>query len=300
MTAYRFLILDVFSATAFGGNQLAVLPDATGIADAGLQKLAAEFNFPESTFVVPASAPDCLRRVRIFTPQRELPFAGHPTVGTACALVAEGIADEGSFRLEEGIGPVEVNVVRGDGGPSATLTVRQAPSVTDGSADPAVAAAVLGVPEKAIRRVFSASLGVDFTYIQLDDPDTVDAAALDQSAWTARFARRADAQLFFFAGDLAHGASLHARMFAPAFGIAEDPATGAASSILAGAAATLTGATGDRFSLTIHQGVAMGRPSRLDAAALLDGGKVSAVAVGGAATLVAEGEIQVPRQFLLD
>jgi trans-2,3-dihydro-3-hydroxyanthranilate isomerase len=163
-----------------------------------------------------------------------------------------------------------------------------------------VAAAVLGVPERSIRRVFSASLGVDFTYVQMSDPAAVDSAKLDQGAWTTHFAGKPEAQIYFFAGDLVDGGQLYARMFAPAFGIPEDPATGAASSILAGAGATLAAATGDRFSLTIDQGVAMGRPSRLNAHALLDNGTVSAVAVGGAATLVAQGEIQVPPQFLLD
>ena len=298
MASYRFLILDVFSDTAFGGNQLAVLPDAGGISDEGLQTLAAEFNFPESTFVLPSSDPDCVRRVRIFTPQREMPFAGHPTIGTACALVAEKIAEEGRFVLEEGIGPVEVEVSRSPAGLRATLTARQAPRL-DEPVSSAAAAAVLGLAETEVLQVHAATLGIDFTFIRLRDPAAVDRVALDQSVWASRFAGKPNAQIYVFAGELADGASIHSRMFAPALGIPEDPATGAAASILAGSAAMISGAGGDRFSLTIDQGVAMGRPSRLEASARLENGQVVAVSVGGASTFVAEGRITVPEHYLL-
>jgi len=298
MAAYRFLILDVFSETPFGGNQLAVLPDATGISDEGLQKLAAEFNFPESTFVVPSADLACARRVRIFTPTREMPFAGHPTVGTACALVSEGLAGEGRFLLEEGIGPIEVEVARSVTGLRATLTARQAPQLKE-PANAADAAAVLGLGEADIAQVFAASLGIDFTFVQLGDAATVDRAVLDNGIWSSQFAGKPSPQIYAFAGQLADGASIHSRMFAPALGISEDPATGAAGSILAGAGAMLSGFAGDRLNLTIDQGVAMGRPSRLEASAYLENGTVVAVGVGGASSFVAEGQIEVPEPYLL-
>ena len=130
MARYRFLIADVFSATPFGGNQLAVLPDARGLSDEGMQLIAREFNFPESTFVLPATDGSSAWRVRIFTPARELPFAGHPTVGTACLLVRKGLAAEGAFSLEEKIGPVAVEVSQRDGVPFARLTVDRRPPST--------------------------------------------------------------------------------------------------------------------------------------------------------------------------
>ena len=299
MARYRFLIADVFSATPFGGNQLAVLPDARGISDEGLQLLAKEFNFPESTFVLPASNPDCVRRVRIFTPTRELPFAGHPTVGTACLLVREGLAQEGAFVLEEGIGPVRVDVTRRGDGLFGRLTVDQAPELHADSVSSAEAAASIGLAESDIERVFPATLGIDFTFIQLSDAATVDRAVFDHAAWRAAFASRRDGQLYVFAGPLVDGGRIHARLFAPTFGIAEDPATGSAAGILAGAGAIITGFSGKRLALTIDQGILMGRPSRLEAEARLSGGQVVSISVGGSTAFVAEGEIDVPERCLL-
>ena len=123
---YPFHLVDVFSSTPFGGNQLAILPDATGISTAGMQKIAREFNFPESTFVLPKNDPANCYRVRIFTPRAELDFAGHPTIGTACALVMNHHAqtvDPIRLVLEENIGPVMVDVAQRNGGYHGTLTL---------------------------------------------------------------------------------------------------------------------------------------------------------------------------------
>jgi trans-2,3-dihydro-3-hydroxyanthranilate isomerase len=299
MARYRFLIADVFSATPFGGNQLAVLPDAAGLSDEGMQLVAREFNFPESTFVLPAADSAHVRRIRIFTPTRELPFAGHPTVGTACLLVREGLAAEGKFVVEEGIGPVRVEVSRRGDGLFGRLTVDQAPELHADAVSAASAAAAIGLAEGDVERVFSATVGIDFTFIQVRDPATVDRAVFDHAAWRGAFADRRDGQLYLFGGQLADGGRIHARLFAPTFGIAEDPATGSAASILAGAGAIVTGHRGDRFALTIDQGILMGRPSRLEAEATLGDGRVAAVSVGGATAFVAEGEIAIPDRYLL-
>ena len=298
MARYRFLIADVFSATPFGGNQLAVLPDARGISAEGMQVITREFNFAESTFVLPADDPAAIRRVRIFTPSRELPFAGHPSVGTACALVKEGIAGIGDFVIEEGIGPVSVSVRQGDSGLEATFTVNQAPTLHADTACAAEAAAAISLDEGDIIRLFAAGLGVDFTFIQLKDRAAVDRAALDHSAWARHFSDKGAGQLYLFAGDLADGGQIYSRMFGPSFGIAEDPATGSAAGILAGAGAGLAGAQADSFTIAITQGVAMGRPAQISASARLQAGKVGAIQVGGATTFVAEGEIDVPERFL--
>jgi len=118
---YAFHIVDVFSSTPFGGNQLAVLPDAAGISAEGMQKIAREFNFGETTFVLPSNDPANTCRVRIFTPRTELDFAGHPTVGTACALVMKQHVRLGDplLILKENIGPVTVEVARRNGGGTA-------------------------------------------------------------------------------------------------------------------------------------------------------------------------------------
>lgn len=299
MTAYRFLIADVFSDQPFGGNQLAVLPDARGISDEGLQAIAREFNFPESSFILPSDDPACIRRVRIFTPAREMPFAGHPTVGTASAMVREGIAAPGSFALLEGIGVVRVAVTETDAGLSGRLTVDQSPIVHRDNVSVAEAAASLGLPPGDVRNVFAATLAINFTFVHLRDREAVDRASLDHAAWAEAFAGRPDGQLYVFSGDLADGGSIHSRLFAPSFGIPEDPATGSAASILAGAGAIMTGHQGPSFSLSIDQGVAMGRPSRLESTARLEQGLVTAVEVGGAVTFVAEGIIDVPASHLL-
>jgi trans-2,3-dihydro-3-hydroxyanthranilate isomerase len=299
MARYRFLIADVFSATAFGGNQLAMLPDARGISDEGLQKIAREFNFPESTFILPATDPACAWQVRIFTPARELPFAGHPTVGTACLLVREGMAKGGDFVLQEKIGPVRVTVSDSDDARFARLTVDQAPALGDDPVSAAQAAASLSLADDAVTRVISATLGIPFTFIQLRDFATVDRAVFDHASWRSDFGDREDGQLYVFAGDLADGGSIYSRLFAPTFGIPEDPATGSAASIIAGAGAMLAGHRDGSFSLTIEQGVKMGRPSRLYASAMVNDGQVTAVSVGGATTLIAEGEIDVPDAYLV-
>ena len=300
MAAYRFLIADVFSDQAFGGNQLAILPDARAITDEGLQAVTREFNFAESTFVLPAGSAAAARRVRIFTPGRELPFAGHPTVGTACALVKEGIAQPGDFTIEEGIGPVAVRVERDGESFSARFAVDRAPVLHPDPTTPAEAAAAISLDEADVVQVVAAGLGVDFTFVRLRDRETVDRAKLDQAAWSRAFAGKVADQIYLFAGDLADGGDIYARMFGPSLGISEDPATGSAAGILAGVAAGLAGQAVDRFSLSISQGVAMGRPSKIQSCARLRNAEVVGFEVGGSVTFVAEGQIDIPPRYLLD
>lgn len=128
---YDFMILDVFTDKAFGGNQLAVLTDARGISAQAMQMIAREFDYPETTFVLPPSDPSYARRVRIFTPGGELPFAGHPTVGTACALAMAGHTEVGEVILEEGVGPVAVVTTNVSGAYSARLRLSRGPDVSD-------------------------------------------------------------------------------------------------------------------------------------------------------------------------
>src|SRR6185295_3355767 len=124
-------IVDVFTDTPFGGNQLAVLTDARGLTTEGMQAITREFNFAESTFVLPPEDPANAAQVRIFTPARELPFAGHPTVGTACALVMSGARAAGEFVLEEGVGPVPVTTRKDGDIYSARLRLDRAPERPD-------------------------------------------------------------------------------------------------------------------------------------------------------------------------
>src|SRR3982750_1503320 len=149
---YDFMTVDVFTDKAFGGNQLAVLTDARGLTTAAMQKIAKEFDYPETTFVLPAADPAHARRVRIFTPGGELPFAGHPTVGTACALVMSNQCVAGEFVLEEGVGPVSVSTRNEGGAFSARLRINRAPEVPEIIPSSKDVAAVLSLEPSEIRR----------------------------------------------------------------------------------------------------------------------------------------------------
>lgn len=295
---YDFMILDVFTDKAFGGNQLAVLTDARGITAEAMQTIAREFNFPETTFVLPPSDPKNTRHVRIFTPGGELPFAGHPTVGTACALAMSGQAQVGEVVLEEGVGPVQVTTRNDNGAYSARLRLNRGPDVSDVVPSVEDVAATISLDPKDIDRVFCAGMGPRFTFVQVASRETVDRSQLDHQQWRRALADTWGAQLFVFAGELSDGSEIYGRMYAPALGIAEDPATGAAAAAIVGAAASANGHGAGELRLDIVQGVAMGRPSFLGASAKIEGGAVSSIEVGGSCVLIAEGKIDVPEQLL--
>ena len=298
---YPFHIVDVFSSTPFGGNPLAILPDATGISTDGMQKIAREFNFPESTFVLPKNDPHTYR-VRIFTPRAELDFAGHPTIGTACALVMKQrvqTADPIRLMLEENIGPVRVDVARRNGGCHGTLTLSGKIDAPAGAPAPADLAAVLSLEPAEVSQSFFAGVGLPFCFAQLKSNEAVDRAAINRAAWTATLARAWSPHLFFFAGDLRDGGELYARMCAPALGVEEDPATGSACAALVGAMASKPDFGGTAYHLSIEQGVSMGRRSEIEAEARKGGGVVTSVSVSGATAYIASGEIEVPPTALV-
>lgn len=299
--SHRFVIADVFTETAFGGNQLAVFPDAQGLSDRAMQALAREFNFSETTFVLPPEDPRHTRRVRIFTPGSELPFAGHPTVGTAAVLARLGLVETpggaATVVLEEGIGPVRVEIRLG--GPAAFSRLVLEKEVESPSTRPAreAAAAALSLREEAVLEAWFASAGVPFCFVHLAGREAVDRAALDRAAWSASFARAWSPNLFLFAGALPPPSRLYARMFAPAYGIEEDPATGSAAAALAGCLAARQPDRDGTFTWQIDQGVAMGRPSSIEASAEKRQGRTVNVKVGGSTVLVGEGSVTVPAGY---
>jgi trans-2,3-dihydro-3-hydroxyanthranilate isomerase len=298
---YTFHIVDVFSAAPFGGNPLAVLPDATGIATEGMQKIAREFNFAETAFVLPTNGPNTYR-VRIFTPRTELDFAGHPSVGTACALVMKqhvGLDAPVRLILEENVGPVTVDVARRNGVVHGTLTLSGKIEAPTGAPSPTDLAAVLSVEPGEVSQAFFASVGVPFCFVQLNSTEAVDRAAINRSAWTATLSRAWSPHVYFFAGNLQDGGQLYARMWAPAIGIDEDPATGSACAALVGAIASKPEFGGAACRLSIQQGVSIGRRSEIDAEARKSAGVVTSVSVGGATAYVASGEIDVPPSGLV-
>src|ERR1700728_1150427 len=233
---YPFHIVDVFSSTPFGGNQLAILPDATGISTEGMQKIAREFNFPESTFVLPKNDLNTYR-VRIFTPRAELDFAGHPTIGTACALVMKQrvqTADPIRLILEENIGPVMVDVVQRNGGYHGTLTLCGKIDTPTGAPAPADLAGVLSIEPAEVSQSFFAGVGLPFCFAQLKSNEAVARAAATRPAWKATLSRAWSPTLYFSAGDLGDGGTLYARMCARALRIEEDHSAGSACSALVG------------------------------------------------------------------
>jgi trans-2,3-dihydro-3-hydroxyanthranilate isomerase len=267
-----------------------------------MQQIAREFNFAETAFVLPREDAANTYRVRIFTPRAELDFAGHPTVGTACALVMKRpvqTADPVRLILEENIGPVIVDVAQRNGAFHGTLTLSGKIELPSSAPAPAALAAVLSIEPAEVRQVSFASVGVPFCFAHLGSSEAVDRAAINRAAWAATLARAWSPHLFFFAGDLRNGGQLYARMWAPALGVEEDPATGSACAALVGAMASNPGFGGPAYRLSIQQGVAMGRRSEIEAEARKSGGVVTSISVGGATAYVASGEIDVPPSALV-
>ena len=286
---YRFLTCDVFSDRRFGGNQLAVLPDARGLEPAQMQAIAAEFNYSETSFVLPPDDPAHLARVRIFTPRAEMPFAGHPTIGTALALAWEGrVPAEGGFVLEEQAGLVPVRITAA----GAELT---APAAA-GHGPPLPAADIAAALDLAEGDLVVdgglpclASAGAAFLLVEL-----ASLAALVRARLVGEPPAASGHGIYLFThatGDPA--VDLRARMYAPAHGVAEDPATGSAAAALAGFLAARPGtATGWR-AWSIVQGVEMSRPSLIRASAHRADGRVVEVRIAGQAVKVAEGTMTV-------
>jgi trans-2,3-dihydro-3-hydroxyanthranilate isomerase len=296
---YRYYICDVFTATRFGGNQLAVLPEASGLAAGQMQQIAREFNFAESTFVFPAEKGHD-RRVRIFTPAREVPFAGHPNVGTAFALASAGeFGPLDGFRtvtFEEEAGLVPVAIQRREGG--LIWCEFAAPErVSFGTRVPveAVASAVSLQPGDIVTSTHLpqvASVGLPFVFVELRDRDALGRARVDMAGIDAVAAVGVvpDMHLYVRSRD---EFDIRARMFAPLDGVPEDPATGSANCALAGLLAHHEKAATGTFRWRIGQGIEMGRPSLIEARAEKRDGTVVETRVGGASVLVSEGFIEV-------
>jgi trans-2,3-dihydro-3-hydroxyanthranilate isomerase len=295
MPSYRFVTVDVFTDRRFGGNQLAVFPDARGLTDAQMQALAFEFNLSETTFVLPPSDPANTARVRIFNRLAEMPFAGHPNVGTAFVLAREGRGRDGVLRFEELAGLVEVRVETGsDGAPTGASIAAPQPLSVGLALDaetvaPTAALAARDIVTTAHEPVV-ASVGMPFVIAEVTGdaltravPDLAAArrVAAAHPALNGRYA------LLMYAED---GAQLRARMFAPLSGTFEDPATGSANAALAALLTKLSGA--DRRSFTVVQGVEMGRPSllRLEGERAADGHRAT---VAGGCIPVLSGEAEV-------
>lgn len=303
MRHIRFLQLDVFTSAPFGGNQLAVFFDATNITSEEMQAIAREMNFSESVFVIPATDPQALARLRIFTPQIELPFAGHPVIGTTFALAEAGYIRPSSaspVTLEVGIGPLAIELLFADGRLSFAWMQQPTPVFQAWNGDRAALAAALSLTHADLRAdapIERASSGVPFILIPIASEQALDraqpsgtlAAALNDSE------RHTGAYLFTPPSE-SGDQPVSARMFAPGMGIVEDAATGAAAGPLGAYLFRhgLARVTEGEARITIAQGVRMGRPSRLEVAIAQEDGAISRVRVGGESVVVAQGEFLLP------
>jgi trans-2,3-dihydro-3-hydroxyanthranilate isomerase len=293
MRTYQFLTLDVFTTTRFGGNPLAVFPEAAGLSDAEMQAIAAEFNLSETTFVLPPENAANTARVRIFTPAREMPFAGHPNVGTGWALA--GRAVENVLRFEELAGLVTVTLARDAAGALAAATIAAPLPLTLGPefavAEIAPCAGLSPGDIITARHVpICGSVGNPFILAEVT-PEALRRAVPDAMAMkrlgAAHPVLNNRAALYIYAHD---GGELRSRMFAPSLGVGEDPATGSAATPLAGLLLQLSGA--DSGSWDMHQGVEMGRPSLLRTTARRTEAGIMTT-VGGACVPVMRGEISL-------
>lgn len=294
----RFVTLDVFTSHHHAGNPLAVVLDGEGLDGPAMQAIAREFNLSETVFVLPPKTAGHRAAVRIFTPARELPFAGHPTVGTAVLLALQdaeaGLASE-LIVLEETVGLVPCAVsVSGERLGHAVFTLPRLPEKIDEAAPVAELAAALGLPVEEIGfdrhrpGVFSA--GVGFTLIPLASREAVARAKPDGAAFAKAMKPADHPNAFVYSRQTAEtGHHFHARMFAPTMGIAEDPATGSAVAAFAGAVMAFERPEDGEHRFVVEQGYEMGRPSQIALELTVAEGRLVSARIGGSAVKVSEG-----------
>ena len=302
MNNLSYITVDVFTSTRFEGNPLAVMADARGLSDTAMQRIAAEFGYSEVTFVLPPENPENTAKVRIFTPTMEVPFAGHPNVGTAYVLGQQGeifgrpIGD--TLRFEEKAGLVEVVLKRSEGHVDAA-TIRAPRPLEIGDTIPdAIIANCVSIDPASIRKnthapVF-ASVGLNFAVAELESLEALAAASPNLNGFQAAAKTTTgshDFSLFLYVRPAATPWKIRARMFAPLDNVIEDPATGSASAALSAYLVSLLPETGISQHMTIEQGVEMGRRSIIELDVVKKAETVTDVTISGSCVPVMKGEI---------
>ncbi len=302
MPSYEFVTVNVFTDIRFGGNPLAVFPEAAGLTDAQMQALAREFNYSETTFVLPPADPRHTARVRIFTPAAEIPFAGHPNVGTGYVLATRTASPPEHFTFEEGAGLVRAHILRGDDERPNGARIAAPQALSIGVAVPTetvAACATLGPEEIATtaHEPLVASVGLPFVIAEVTSLAALSRATPNVEAFrhavhgigelSGRFS------LHLYARVDGSATRLRSRMFAPLAGVLEDPATGSANAALAALLTSL--APGDTVDLAydIFQGEELGRPSRLFVTARKEAEGPVLASVAGTCVDVMHGHVQV-------
>ena len=303
LNKFEYTLADVFTTVPFGGNQLAVFENADGLSEELMQKIANELNLSETVFVTSASSPNKTKRVRIFTPKLELPMAGHPTIGTAHVLAAKEIipTKEGRNDLifEEGIGDIPVTVFKENHRVIKSEMEQPLPEFGEKLMDLEVAAQLLSLSIEDIDSTLpiqTVSSGVPFLFIPIRSLQAIGKIKFRMDIWEKHFANIPGRQhIFTFTHETIEANShIHSRMFAPAMGITEDPATGGASGPL-GAYLIEYGAFPSEeegvFYIRGEQGFEMGRPSYIEITLQEENGKLHSVKVGGTSVIIGSGEL---------
>lgn len=302
MVARNYLIYDVFTADRLTGNPLAVVLDCEGLDLDAMQRIAREFNLSESVFVLPPENPRHRARIRIFTPDYEMPFAGHPTVGSAVALteLQEG-NDDAIFVLEENIGPVRCAVSRSQDTTFAEFDLAKLPEQLKLTAEPEAIGAALGLGPHEIgfenHRVAFFSAGVPYVTIPVANLAAAAKVRLNNDMWAQLAPKKSEwafASPYVYCRETVHKESaFHVRMIVPGNPSYEDPATGSAAAAFAGAIMHFDRPGDGMTRCWIEQGLEMGRPSRIRLELDVEGGKLASARIGGQAVKVAEGKLFV-------
>ncbi|MBR1164658.1 PhzF family phenazine biosynthesis protein [Bradyrhizobium elkanii] len=298
----RYITVDVFTDRAFGGNPLAVVLDAEGLSTEEMQAIATEFNYSETTFVLPPQDKANDAQVRIFTVRSEIPFAGHPNVGTAFVLASRAAKAPARLRFEEKAGLVPVEILS-DGGNvvGAELTAPQALQRTN-EVSAAAAAACLSLTAADVKTDRHApqvvSVGLPFLVVEIASREALRRARPDAAAFARTLAEIGRDVVYFYTSDVPASEQpldLQARMFHPgASGLSEDPATGSATAACAALLADIDPISDGELRLRIGQGVDMGRPSLLLTRVRKQAGAITSVHVGGGCVKMMEGTLNVP------
>jgi trans-2,3-dihydro-3-hydroxyanthranilate isomerase len=293
----RFVTLDVFTQTRFAGNPLAVVLESDGLETAAMQAIAREFNLAETVFLTQPANPDCRAGLRIFTPMAELPFAGHPTVGTAVLLGCTSGYNLGSHEmvLEEAVGLVHCTVeAQGRERGRASFVLPRLPEQAGEAVAAPDAAAALSLKDDEIG--FGApsrwSAGVPAHFVPVRDLDAIGRAS-PASSFEATFGKDGRAVVYLYCGQTAEpGHHFHARMFAPGLGIREDPATGAAAAAFSGVVMEIAHPSDGEHRFLIEQGYEMGRPSQIELGMTVENGALTRATIGGGAIIVSDGHLE--------
>jgi trans-2,3-dihydro-3-hydroxyanthranilate isomerase len=298
----QFQTVDVFTGTQFVGNPLAVVLNAEGLSTGQMQAIAAEFNLAETTFVLPPKDPANTAEVRIFTPRYEMPFAGHPNVGTAFVLARARASygrQVGSDRVifEEKAGLVPISLLKEDAVVSGARLASPQLLTLGAEIPPELIASACGLSVDDIETrnhpPVIASCGAAFIVAELKDRARLLAASARSEVFVRDISKLPVTSIFIYTQVAESGLDIRARMFAPHHGIPEDPATGSANVALIGLLAKLRQEPDLRLSKTIAQGVEMGRPSILQAEAEKRNGAVTATYIGGRCVPVMSGTIEL-------